>query len=392
MRASAVPVTAWTAVSALGRGSADHAAALRAERSGLSPCPLPLPFATVTGSVPGDLEPLDGSLARFDSRTARLAVLGYDGVRDHVARAIQRWGADRVALVLGTTSGGMPETDEAAVAWHTTGALPSRYDYLGQQPLGAFTEVVRAVSGIRGPRFVVSAACSSGSKVFASARRLIRAGIVDAALVGGVEALVDSTVRGFYALGVLAPTACKPFAKDRPGMNLGEGAAYALLEREGDARVSLLGVGETSDAYHMSSPDPEGRGALAAMRLAVADAGLEPTAVDHVNAHGTGTRHNDLAESKAIAALFGRRVPVASTKGYTGHLLGASGAIEAIFAMECIARGFLPASLGAEPLDPELDIRLLTRSESTRVRVVLSNSFAFGGSNCALVFGGSEAP
>lgn len=390
MKASAVAVTAWTALSALGRSSTEHAEALLAGRSGLTPCRLPVPFETVCGAVEGELGPLDGSLARFDTRTARLAMLAYDGVRAPVERAIRRWGADRIALVLGTTSGGMPEFDAASVAWRTTGRLPAEFDYLRQQPLGAFSEALRAITGIRGPRFVVSSACSSGAKVFASARRLMRAGVVDAALVGGVEALVESTVYGFHSLGVLAPSACRPFGKDRPGMNLGEGAAYALLEREGDCAASLLGVGETSDAYHMSSPHPEGRGALEAMRLAVADAALAADAIDHVNAHGTGTLHNDIAEARAIAQLFGERVPVTSTKGYTGHLLGASGAIEAIFAIECITRGILPASLGAEPLDPEIAIRVVASGATARVRTVLSNSFAFGGSNCALVLGSSE--
>lgn len=384
------PITAYAACCGLGRTTSEVIDALAAGRRGLSPCPLEVPFATVTGTVPGALPPPPERFARNDSRIVRLALLGFEDLAAGVAAAIDRWGPDRVALVLGTSTGGIGETERAHVAWRETGALPEGYDYEAQHPFHVFAHVLRAHAGVEGPAYVVSTACSSSAKVLASARRLLDAGVADAVIAGGVDALCHTTVRGFHSLGVMAEGPCRPFGADRPGMNVGEGAAFMLVEREGEARATLLGVGETSDAYHMSSPDPEGAGALAAMNDALAQGGLDPSAIDHVNAHGTGTAYNDAAEAKAIYALFGDRVPVASTKGYTGHTLGACGALEAIFAIASIERGFVPASVGAHPSDPAIRLSLPEARVDRPVRHVLSNSFAFGGNNCSVLLGGSR--
>lgn len=396
MGARAVPITAVAAVSALGADAAAHREALRAGRSGLGPCALDVPFAACVGAVRGELPAPPPRLAAWDSRVVRIALAAWPEIEPAARGAIARWGARRVGLFLGTSTGGIPETDRAFGVWAAEGKLPSSYDYARQHPLGAFAEVVRAVAGLEGPTSVVSTACSSGAKVFASARRAMALGVVDAAIVGGVDALCQTTVRGFHALGVLAAEPCRPFAAGRPGMNIGEGAAFALLEREASAerppRAWLRGVGESSDAHHMSTPEPEGRGALAAMRAALADADVPADAVDHVNAHGTGTQHNDVAEARAIHALFGGGVPVASTKSYTGHMLGAAGAIEAVFAIESIEGGFVPGNLGVTPRDPEIaaDLDLPEEARTMRVRAVLSSSFAFGGSNCALLIGAAS--
>jgi len=381
------PLTAWSAVSGLGAGVEATVERLREGRHALVPCPVEVPFETVCGVLPEALPAPPASCSAHDTRLARAALLGYEGVAGEVARAVGRWGADRVALIVSTSTGGIAKTERAYFAYRDAGSLPGDYDYDAQHPFDAFTDVLAAVSGISGPRYVVSTACSSSGKVFASARRLLDAGVVDAALVGGVDTLCLTTLRGFHSLGVLSPVPCRPFGRDRPGMNIGEGAGFVLLEREGDARACLLGVGESSDAFHMSAPHPEGRGALAAMGAALAQAGLGPGDVDHVNAHGTGTAANDVAEALAISQLFGDDLPVVSTKGYTGHTLGAGGAVEAVIALECLLRGFVPPSAGATPLDPEVSIRVVTEPLEQPLSTVLSNSFAFGGNNVSVLFG-----
>ncbi len=390
-RIAGLPITAFAACCGLGRTTAEVVRALAEGQRGLSACPFDVPFDTVTGTVPGALPAPPAPFAPHDSRIVRIALTCFAEVAPAVERARDFWGADRIALVLGTSTGGIGETEHAHRAWRTSGVrAPGGYDYERQHPFHVFADVLRTQAGLAGPRYVVSTACSSSAKVFGSARRLIAADVADAVLVGGVDALCHTTVRGFHSLGVMARGPSRPFGADRPGMNVGEAAAFLLLERRGDGLGQLLGVGESSDAYHMSSPDPEGRGARAAMQAALDQAGLSPDDVDYINAHGTGTRHNDIAEARAIAALFGDRVPVASTKGYTGHTLGACGALEAVFALVALEQGFVPESVGAEPVDPEVRAFVATRRIDRPCRHVLSNAFAFGGNNCSVLFGSAR--
>lgn len=337
--------------------------------------------------VPGELPTLPSALERFASRQVRIAWLGLAGLLPALERAVARHGASRVGLVLGTSTGGLAETEAAYFHWREHGQNEPDYAFATQHVFHAFTEAIRRLTGLEGPSYCLSTACSSSAKVFSSARRLLRTGRCDAVVVGGVDSLCLTTVRGFYSLGVAAPHGSRPFSAERTGMNVGEGAAYALLERDRPERVQLLGVGESSDAFHMSAPHPEGRGAEQAIRAALDDARLEPGAIDYVNAHGTGTLRNDTAEAMALASVFGTAVPVVSTKSYTGHLLGASGATEAIFAIAAIERQFIPANLDLDPVDPTIPLCLPTTALETPVRHVLSTSFAFGGSNIALVFG-----
>jgi 3-oxoacyl-[acyl-carrier-protein] synthase-1 len=234
---------------------------------------------------------------------------------------------------------------------------------------------------------MASTACTSSVKSIASAMRLMNAGLIDAAIVGGVDTLCQMTLHGFESLQALDRGPCRPFHKDRLGISIGEGGALALVERQGDPRVLVEAVGETSDAYHVSAPHPEGRGAFAAMQQALEQAGRRPEDVDHINAHGTGTRLNDTAEAKAIRGVFEHDVPVVSTKGYTGHTLGAAGALECAFAACAIEEGWIPPSLGASPLDPEIPLRVPTAVERGTFRRVLSNSFAFGGNNVSVLLG-----
>jgi 3-oxoacyl-[acyl-carrier-protein] synthase-1 len=382
------PVTAYAAANALGATTREVLAHLREGRSGLGPCPLPVPFEAPTGALAVAAPALTGTLAAHDSPTARLAVAGLAEIRPALDRAIARHGAARVALVVGTTTAGLARTEEAHVHLTRAGALPPGYDLHRQHSFGGLLELLRRVTGVRGPAYVVSTACSASAKALCSAQRLLWTETVDAVLVGGVDALCQTTLRGFHSLEILSHEPCRPFSRARRGINLGEGVAYLLLEREGDGPAVLMGVGESSDAHHMSAPHPEGAGALAAMSAALAQAGVSPVDVDHVNAHSPGTRLNDLSEARAISTLLGGDVPVASTKGLTGHLLGAGGATEAIFAIASLEHGFVPASVGADPVDAELGLSIPTAPLERACRRVLSNSFAFGGGNVSLLFGG----
>jgi 3-oxoacyl-[acyl-carrier-protein] synthase I len=329
-----------------------------------------------------------------DSRNNRLMQLVLDEIALPVQDAARRFGAGRIAVVLGTSTSGIAEGDAAAEMHRRTGAWPNWFSYR-QQELGSLARHAAQYMGLRGPAYTIATACSSSAKAFASARRLIRAGLVDAAVVGGADTLCRLTLNGFNALEALSPAQCNPFSRNRDGITIGEGAAAFLLE-PGDGPVQLLGVGETSDAHHASAPAPDGSGAAAAMREALADANLAPADIAYVNLHGTGTTLNDAMESHALAAVFGGAVPCSSTKPMTGHLLGAAGACEAALLWLTLAPEHnpgrrLPPHLwdgAAMPDAPPL--RLVAIGErlppSERLAMV-SNSFGFGGSNAVLVLG-----
>lgn len=384
-----VVISAYAACNGLGRTTKEVVQKVSRGEHGLSRCPLDVPFETVTGTVPGTLPPPPSKYRAHDSRVLRLALLSYEEIATQVDSVRKRYGDKRVGAVLATSTGGIMVTEDAYFGWKKTGRFDPNHDLRNQHQFFAFADVLCDLSGIAGPRHVVSTACSSSGKAIGTAQRLIRSNLCDAVLVGGVDGICHTTVRGFHSLGVLAPIPCRPFAADRPGMNVGEGAAYLLLEREGDG-PRVLGVGESSDSFHMSAPDPEGVGAKLAMERALAQAGLQPADVDHVNAHGTGTARNDTAEAKAIHALLGSDVPVVSTKGYTGHTLGAGGATEAVFSLISLEQGWIPASVGANPVDPEISIHVVARKIEKKLRTVLSNSFAFGGNNVSVLFGAAS--
>ena len=385
------PITAWSAVNSLGDTTAQVLAALHAGRPGLSPIPDGTPFEGLCGAVISELPGLPPELSALDFRNNRIACRALGEIAACVAEAVARWGPARVGLAVGSSTTAMDETERAYRCYASTGALPPGFDVQAHASPEGMLRVLRCVTGIEGPGVVVSTACSSSGKVFGTARRWIMAGVVDAVLVGGADSLCQTTLRGFHALSLLSPGPSRPFSVERRGINVGEGAAFALVEREGSG-PRLLGVGESSDAHHMSTPDPEGRGARLAMEAALADAGVDPADVDHVNAHGTGTRLNDAMEALAIRAVLGgaSRAVTVSTKGYTGHTLGAAGATEAVFVLDALLRGRIPASLGAEPVDPELSIEIATEPIERPLRFALSNSFAFGGSNVSVVFGAPE--
>jgi 3-oxoacyl-[acyl-carrier-protein] synthase-1 len=388
-----------TATSALGRGLEQTLAALREQRGGLAPCNFDtVDLATFVGAVAGvDEVQLPPQLAHFDCRNNRLALLGLepDGFAEAVRAAIARYGAQRVGVILGTSTSGILQTEHAyrrRVA--ANGALPANYNYRTTHNTFSVADFTRQYFGLRGPAAAISSACSSSAKVFASAQRMMAAGLIDAAVVGGVDSLCLTTLYGFNSLELISQEPCRPFDADRNGISIGEAAAFALLEHPaaamaGDA-VLLLGTGESSDAHHMSSPHPEGLGARMAMEAALRAAGLQPADIDYINLHGTATQTNDAAECKAVTAVFGSGTPCSSTKGATGHTLGAAGGLEAVICALALQHGLLPAGLNTRNLDPALRLDYLLQNRAQPLKCVLSNSFGFGGTNCSLIFGRAD--
>ncbi len=386
-------ISAYTASSALGLGKAAHAAALHAERTGLTPRPWETStLATWVGEAPGvNQVRIEGADAPWDCRNNRLARLGLrqDGFLDAVAAARQRYGAQRVGVFMGTSTGGIQQTELAYRARGVDGALPGWYDYPHTHSAFSVAQFTQRELGLSNLALTISTACSSSAKVFASAQRAMRSGLCDAAVVGGADSLCLMTLYGFNSLQLISPDICRPADARRQGISIGEAAGYALLEwpENSTSPLALLGYGESSDAYHMSSPEPEGRGAYAAMNAALERAALKPAEIDYINLHGTGTRANDAAEDKAVCSLFGLDTPCSSTKGWTGHTLGAAGILEAIVCLLALEQGFLPRSLNTEERDPALHGNILLSAQQRPVRRALSNSFGFGGSNCSLIFG-----
>lgn len=333
---------------------------------------------------------LDGTVP-VSRRSRHNAVLAATLVqlRAAVAEAVARHGPRRVAVVLGVSAGGVAEGEAAAQRRLAHDAWPEGYHY-AQQEMGNGAAFLARELGIGGPAYTISTACSSGAKALASAARLLRARLVDAVIAGGADTLCRLTVAGFRALECVSAARCNPLSSHRAGINLGEGAALFLMSRK-PGPLRLAGWGETSDAHHMSAPDPTGRGAADAMRMALQRAGAAPSAVDYVNLHGTGTRQNDAMESQAVAQVLGHEVPAGSTKPLTGHALAAAGAIEAAFAWLTLVdnpRGLLPPHWWDGQRDPELPALRVVQPGDALGRPlahVLSNSFAFGGSNAALL-------
>jgi 3-oxoacyl-[acyl-carrier-protein] synthase-1 len=312
-------------------------------------------------------------------------------VRPAVDAAIARFGRERVAIVLGTSTSGVGESEAAQRRFQRDGRWPEGFDYY-QQEMGTAAQCLAHVLGTRGPAHVISTACSSSAKALASAGRLLDAGIADAVVAGGADSLCEFTIAGFRSLESVSAARCNPLSANRRGINIGEAAALFLVSRE-PGPVRLMGWGESSDAHHMSAPDPSGRGAAEVVRQALHRAGLQAGDIDYVNLHGTATLQNDAMEAKVIAELFGPGVPVSSTKPLTGHTLGAAGALEAGIGWLTLADeagGRLPPHWWDEQADPALPVlRVVKPGESAarRPRHVLSNSFAFGGSNAALLLG-----
>ena len=394
----ALAIRAYTATTALGRGRDAQAAALAESRSGLRrndfggnerlDCWI--------GRVDGlEQAPLPVALAQWECRNNRLAwlALHQDGVPEAIADAVARHGADRVAVVIGTSTSSIGATEEAYTRLSDQDG-ERRFPHDLDRPIvhtpHSLGDFVRQATGLRGACITVATACSSSAKVFAQAARLIQAGLADAALVGGVDTLCGSVLFGFNSLQVVAAEPCRPFDATRTGLSLGEAGGFAVLERE-DARgdrsnLQLRGYGESSDAHHMSAPHPQGLGAKQAMRDALARAGIQADEVGYLNLHGTATPANDSIEARAVAEIFPDQLHASSTKGWTGHTLGAAGIVESVIALLALESGLLPGILNSSTPDPACGPQIRFDNARRDIRYAMNNSFGFGGNNASLVF------
>ncbi len=385
-------VTAYTLTSALGVGNAAALASLQNGTGGLREVRLRTGRKTWLGLVDGAADrPIEGDLSPYDCRSHRMlgSSLAQDGFAHAVRLATERYGAERIGCFIGTIASGLAHL-ESCYLGHDPQAgnlgpdVRTRYT----TQLYSATEYCCKLLGLGGPASTISTACSSSAKVFATAYRHIRSGLCDAAVVGGIDCMNESFIFGFRSLGLLSESPCRPWDKRRDGISIGEAAGFALLEHapSGANAVAFRGFGESSDAYHMTAPHPEGAGARTAIEHALRRAGLRAGDIDYVNLHGSGSPANDSSEDAAVAALFGDACPCSSTKGWTGHTQGAAGITEAIIAFLSMRASLVPATLNTDEPDPELRVRVALQNLRQPVRRVLSNSFGFGGNNCALVF------
>ncbi|MFV0262356.1 MAG: beta-ketoacyl-[acyl-carrier-protein] synthase family protein [Kluyvera sp.] len=342
---------------------------------------------TVLGGVDGELPAIPDDYRDHRSRNNQLLLAALAQIQPQVDAAIASYEPDRVAVVLGTSTSGLDEGDEH-VKRTLNGEESTAWRY-PQQELGDPSRFLSHWLALDGPAFTLSTACSSSARAIVSGRRLIEAGLADVAIVGGADTLSRMPINGFHSLESLSPTLCQPFAQGRSGITIGEGAALMLLTREPQP-IALLGVGESSDAYHISAPHPQGEGAIRAIEQALRDAGLTPDDVGYINLHGTATPLNDQIESAVVNALFGERVPCSSTKHLTGHTLGAAGITEAALSMLILQRDLpLPVQdFSLSPRDPTLPAcGIIARPQPLARPTILSNSFAFGGNNASILLG-----
>lgn len=350
---------------------------------------------TIVGKVAGELPETPSEQAHYATRNNQLALSALNQIKDSIEQAKSQFGADRIAVVIGTSTSGISDGEAAFKHKLAHGEFPEHYHY-SKQELGNTSEFVSQHCALTGPSYAISTACSSSGRVFLTAQRLLDSGMADVVLVGGVDTLCKLTLNGFHGLEALSTTHCKPFSATRDGINIGEAAAFMLLSKaklvgvnttQDTSNIALLGCGDSSDAHHISAPHPEGNGAEQAMIKALDSAQLQAEDIGYINAHGTATPLNDSMESKAIHRIFANKVPVSSTKPLTGHTLGAASAIEAAIAWH-ILKYDLPLPLQkCQDKAEDIEIDLVNCSQKLKVKNILSNSFAFGGNNISLIFG-----
>lgn len=381
-----VVCTDYAMCCALGMDTASVWQALHDGGSVFSTATLTPELDVACGALPAPL-PDVGLPAGADSRQNRLGIHLANQLDERITAARRRWGPARVAVIIGTSTGGLYDTELALQQQSVEGSLPPNFDLDRTHTMAAAASAIAERWALTGPRYVVSTACSSGAKALAAAKRMIACGLADAVLAGAFDTLCKLTLRGFAGLGILSQRGCRPFSSERDGIVIGEGGALLMLERQGQGPAVLVGTGESSDAHQMSAPHPDGLGAELAMVAALAEAGVPADRVALVNAHGTGTRLNDAAEAAAIARVFGDRVPVVSTKAHTGHMLGAAGALEAALCVASLEHGLAPSSRDCSPLDRDLGIHVATEPVILTDGMVLSNSLAFGGNNASVLWG-----
>jgi 3-oxoacyl-[acyl-carrier-protein] synthase I len=388
----ALNLSHYTLTTCLGNGKQANWDAIARQRTGLKPCA----FETVRlPTFIGQVEGLENQvppehLKAHHCRNNQLAQLALeqDGFAVAVNAAIARYGKQRIGVFLGTSTAGILSTELAYRQRETdSGALPPNFNYQRTHNTYSVGGFVRDYFKLEGPAVVVSSACSSSAKVFGNASRMMACGLIDAAIVGGVDSLCLTTLYGFNSLELLSTDLCQPYGEHRKGISISEAAGFALLTLEKPSKygVAVTGIGESSDAHHMSSPHPEGAGAQAAMQQALVMGQCEPQQIDYINLHGTATRSNDAAEGLAVAKLFGAQTPCSSTKGHTGHALGAAGIIEVALSALAIEKGVIPAGVNTLALDHSIAINYLLQNLYQAPTRVLTNSFGFGGSNCSLL-------
>ena len=390
MTDSSVGVSAYTLTSALGVGLPGLRASLADDRTGLVPinqvewldCDVPCFVGAVPEAASARVAP------EWQSRNNQLIelALAQDGIEEQVRAAVESFGATRVAVVMGTSTSSIDRTEAAYRHRDEEGLFPREYLQPRTHNPHAPGDYVAARLGLQGPAVTISAACASSAKVFATAQRWLNQGLADAVLVGGADSLCLSVIYGFHSLQLVDAEPCRPFSADRAGISLGEAAGFVLLTREASA-LRLDGVGESCDAYHMSSAHPEGLGAELAMQRALQASGLELADVDYLNLHGTGTRANDETEGGVVARLARGELLASATKGWTGHTLGAAGIVESVMCLDALATGVLAGT--ANTTAAEADFDLLLRNTRTSIKRAMSNSFGFGGNNCSVVFSAS---
>jgi len=349
--------------------------------------------ATFVGEVSGDLPPVPAALSMYGSRNFQIVMMAVEQIRGELDAAILKYGAGRIGVVMGSSTSGIDQGEVALAEWEKTGKLPAMFD-IHMQELGSVGEGLAAYLGLEGPAYTISTACSSGAHALAAGKRMLETGIVDAVIVGGADTLCRLTLNGFQSLSALSLDLCNPFSKNRGGINIGEGAALFLMQRE-EADIALWGVGSSSDGYSMTSPEPEGESVEMAVRAALDDAGCDVAQIDYVHLHGTGTDQNDRMESKVVSRVFENGVPASSSKAQIGHTLGAAGAMGAahcwLAAHPSNHGGYLPPHIwDAEEEEGLLSGTLVKQGDSLSAaarRLFLSNAFAFGGNNACLVIG-----
>jgi 3-oxoacyl-[acyl-carrier-protein] synthase-1 len=385
-----IGISSCSIVTSLGRGRTAHVAALQEGRSGLSENHhLKLPFSCFLGEV-AELDTLvfPKGQAAYDNRANRLALaaLKSDGFEEAAKTCKNKYSAARCGIVLGTSTAGVEKLEHVYRTRDADAPMPENYSMRHHDSLQAVSAFLQSYLGFQGPSYSISTACSSSAKAIIDAYQLVETGLCDAVIAGGVDSLCLTSVNGFESLELMSRQPCRPNDISRNGLSIGEAAAFVLVERDSVGSVKVTGYGESSDGTNMSTPPEDGAGACAAIRQALDRAGLEPKDIDYVNLHGTATIVNDATEARAVTAAIGSDVPASSLKGAIGHTLGAAGASEAVLCIYAMEEGILPGNVGLENLDPKALPNITSHSRTGSIRHVLSNSFGFGGSNCALVF------
>jgi 3-oxoacyl-[acyl-carrier-protein] synthase-1 len=389
-----VSITAYSSISGCGLGNQALFETLKDNKSSLAGLELfEIPFSTYVGEIKDDLPEIKTELEIYNSRNSQVALAALNhtasGLREALDVAKSKYGSHRVGVIIGTSTSGLYETESAYGVLLKQGNMPDDFHFVTRHAYQATGRFLQLELGLTGPCYAISTACSSGAKAIAAGQRLIDNAVCDAVLVGGVDTLCRLTLRGFSSLGLVAKQPCTPMDKDRKGISIGEAAGLLLLEKTSwdNSMPKLLAVGESSDAHHMSTPHPEGKGAVLAMQSALQLAGVKAELIDYLNLHATATKINDQVESKAVQQVFSDQLRCSGTKGVTGHTLGAAGALEAIIALMTLQHQFIPGTHGLERLDDECNLQVVKDSQSNQsVNYAMSNSFGFGGNNASIIF------